>query len=168
VNSEIPTINNRELLHINLLQKLSTFSIDVVIGSIFCGAFVVKLLDIQPGFAWWIVLPFSVWILYSLDHLIDGIMCKNSSQTLRNFFYYNYRKEVFILIFIFTIINIFFVIVFLEEQIIYFGLILGLFTGIYLLLVYSFGKKKQLLFQKELFVAIIYTTGIWGGGRLLC
>ena len=163
MNSEIPTINNRELLNIRLLQKLSILSIDVVIGSLFCGVFVVKLLDVQPGFAWWIVLHFSVWIVYSLDHLIDGIMYKNSTQTLRQCFYYNHRKEVLILIFILSIINIILGFIFLEKQIIYFGLILGLFTGTYLLFVYFFGKKKQLLLQKELFVAIIYTTGIWGG-----
>jgi hypothetical protein len=70
----MPAINKKDFLNINLLQKLSILSIDVVIGSLFCGAFVVKLLDVQPGFAWWIVLPFSVWIVYGLDHLIDGIM----------------------------------------------------------------------------------------------
>lgn len=150
-------------MNINLLQKLSILSIDVVIGSLFCGAFVVKMLDVQPGFAWWIILPLSVWIVYSLDHLIDGVMYKSSSQSIRHYFYYHYRKEVFILVFILTVINTILVVVFLENQIILFGLILGLFTGIYLLFVYFFGKKKKLLLQKELFVAIIYTTGIWGG-----
>ena len=76
----------------------------------------------------------------------------------------NYQTiKHFILIFFLTIINIILGLIFLEKQIIYFGLIVGLFTGIYLLLVYFFGRKKQLLLQKELFVAIIYTTGIWGG-----
>ena len=87
-----------DILKLSFIEKLNILSIDIVIGSVAGGIFVVKLLNIQPGFAWRIILPFSVWIVYSLDHLIDGIIYKNSSLTLRNLFYYHYRKEVFKLI----------------------------------------------------------------------
>jgi len=155
--------NNKDISNLSFIGKLSILSIDIVIGSVACGAFVVELLNVQPGFVWWVILPFSVWIVYSLDHLIDGIIYKSGPPTIRRLFYNYYKTQIIVIVILLTIINIIFVFGFLKEQIRIFGLYLCLFTVIYLLLVYLISKKKQLLFQKELFVAVIYTIGIWGG-----
>lgn len=163
MNSETPTINNKDLLNINLLQKLSILSIDVVIGSLLCGAFVVKLLDVQPGFAWWIVLPLSVWIIYTVDHLIDGYKLKNAAHTYRHYFHYYYAGPLTYALVIFSVINAVLVLFFLEKQIVMFGVAAVFITGVYLFGVYLFRTKRSRFFQKELFVAIVYTTGIWGG-----
>lgn len=163
MNSEIRTINNKELLNIGLLQKLSILSIDVVIGSVFCGAFVVKFLGIEPGFSWWIVLPISVWIIYTIDHIIDGYKLKDKAHTYRHYFHFRYIKPLIYLIIIFTIINLTLVLFFLKKQIVIFGIIAASITGLYLLGVYLFRKKRSWFFQKELFVAFVYTIGIWGG-----
>ena len=163
VNSEIPTINNKELLNIGLLQKFSILSIDVVIGSIFCGAFVVKLLGIDPGFAWWFVLPTSVWIIYTIDHMIDGYKLKKNAHTSRHYFHFQYLKPLIYILLILAVISLILVLFFLEKQIVIFGVIAAFITGLYLFGVYAFRKKRSWFFQKELFVAIVYTLGIWGG-----
>lgn len=163
MNSEIPTINNKELLNIGLLQKLSILSIDVVIGSILCGGLVVKLLNSEPGFVWWIVLPISVWIIYTMDHLIDGYKLKDKAHTYRHYFHFRYIKQLIFAILIFSAINIILVLFFLEKQIVIFGIVAATITGFYLLGVYLFQKKRSWFFQKELFVAMVYTIGIWGG-----
>ena len=163
MNSEIPTINNKELLNIGLLQKLSILSIDVVIGSLFCGVLVVKLLRIDLGFSWWFVLPISVWIIYTLDHIIDGYKLKENVHTSRHYFHFQYFKPLIYILLIVAVINLILVLFFLEKQIVIFGVIAAFITGLYLFGVYVFRKKRSWFFQKELFVAIVYTIGIWGG-----
>ncbi len=163
MNSEIPTINNKELLNIGLLQKLSILSIDVVIGALLCGGFVVKLLNSEPDFVWWIVLPISVWIIYTIDHLIDGYKLKDNAHTYRHYFHFRYIKPLIYAILILSVINLILVLFFMEKQIVIFGFIAAFLTGLYLGGVYLFRKKGSWLFQKELFVAFVYTIGIWGG-----
>lgn len=146
-----------------LLQKLSILSFDVVIGSIFCGSFVVKLLNIEPSFVWWLVLPISVWIIYTLDHIIDGYKLKNNAHTLRHYFHFRYFKPLIYVLGILSIVIFILVLFFLERQILIFGVIAALITALYLAGVYFFQKKGSWFFQKELFVALVYTIGVWGG-----
>ena len=56
---------------------------------------------------------------------------------------------------------------FLDFKIVTFGLILGLFTAVYLTLVFIFGQQKRAWLQKEFYVSIIYTAGIWGPGLIM-
>lgn len=163
MNSEIPLINNEELLNKGLLQKLSTLSLDVVIGSIFCGAFVVQLLDVKPGFVWWIVLPLSVWIFYTMDHMIDGYKLKENAHTYRHYFHFRHIKPLMYVLFVLIVVDLLLVLFFLEKQIIIFGIVAAFLTSFYLLGVYFLGRKKSWFFQKEIFVATVYTFGIWGG-----
>ncbi len=127
----------------------------------------VKLLHVTPGFAWWIVLPLSVWIVYTLDHLIDGIKLKEKSHTVRHFFHYFYSKHIITAIVLLSFVNIILILFFLEWPIVRFGLYTGIATLAYLLNVYILGKKRSILLQKEFLVALIYTVGIWGGPAAL-
>ncbi len=154
---------NFEFSKLNFFQKLSILSIDVVLGAILSGAFVIKILNVHLGFAWWIILPLSVWIIYTIDHLLDGYRLRNKSHTLRHFFHYKFSKQITVAIVIFSFINLLLIIFFLERRIIVFGVLMSVFTGIYFAGVYFTGKKKSLVLQKEIFVALVYTFGIWGG-----
>ena len=147
MNFEKPSINNKELLNISLLQKLSILSIDVVIGSVLCGAFVIQVLDMEPGFAWWIVLPISVWIIYTLDHMIDGYRLKENAHTYRHYFHFKYIKPLAYVILVLSAINLILVFFFLEKQILMFGLFAALVTGLYLLGVLLFKKKRSWFFH---------------------
>jgi len=155
--------NKQDIFNIQWWQLFNMLSIDVVIGALAGGVMAVKLLNVNPDFAWWVVLALSVWIIYTVDHLIDGVKLKEKSHTLRHFFHYYYAKQIITVITILGIINIFLIVFFLNPVIIRFGLYTGAGTSLYLFVVYLWGEKRSLLLQKELFVALIYTTGIWGG-----
>ncbi len=155
--------SKQDIINIQWWQIFNILSVDVVIGALAGGVMAVKLLHVNPGFAWWIVLPLSVWIVYTIDHLIDGVKLKDKSHTVRHFFHYYYAKQIIVTILILSIANITLILFFLENKIIEFGLIAGTATLLYLLIVYFSGKKKSYLLQKEFFVALIYTVGIWGG-----
>ncbi len=155
--------SKQDIFNIHWWQIFNILSIDVVIGALAGGVMAVKLLHVNPGIVWWIVLPLSVWIVYTLDHLIDGVKLKDNSHPVRHFFHYYYVKQIIIAILILSIANIILILFFLENKIIEFGLIAGMATLLYLFIVYFSGKKKSYLLQKEFFVALIYTIGIWGG-----
>jgi len=161
------TKNKNEILKLSLIQKLSILSLDVVLGSLAGGIFVSRILNTLPGFVWWIVLPVSVWILYTIDHLIDAFKLKYNAHTLRHLFHYYYSKQIIFSVALLSFINIIVIILLLEKQIIYFGLVAGGFSIVYLLFVYFLQNIKSVFLQKEFFVGLIYTVGIWGGPAAL-
>ncbi|OQX81040.1 MAG: hypothetical protein B6D61_01205 [Bacteroidetes bacterium 4484_249] len=167
MNSNILKRNKNEILKLSVIQKLSILSLDVVLGSLAGGFFVVKLFNVYPDFVWWIILPVSVWIVYTLDHLIDAFKLKNKGHTTRHLFHFYYSSQIIIVLILLTIINLLLIGFYLEKQIIYFGFIAGGFAVVYLLFVYFVKNKKTVFLQKEFFVALIYTVGIWGGPAAL-
>jgi len=144
------------------LKLLNTLSIDVVIGSILSSFLVVRLLNIEPGWAFWIVLPVSVWIIYTLDHIIDAFRLKKQANTYRHYFHYLHLKRFIIIIATISVLDLTLLLCYLEKEIIYFGVVVSIATIAYLLLIHFSGKKGSLL-PKEIPVSIIYTFGIWGG-----
>ncbi len=167
MNSNIHAKNKNDILKLSVIQKLSILSLDVVLGSLAGGIFVVKIFKVYPGFAWWIILPASVWILYTIDHLIDAFKLKYNAHTLRHLFHYYYSKQIIFSVALLSVINLVVIILFLEKQIINFGLIAGSFAIVYLLFVHFMRNEKTVLLQKEFYVAFIYAIGIWGGPAAL-
>lgn len=147
---------------IPFLRLMNTLSIDVVIGSIFSSFLIVKLLNVEPGWAFWIILPVSVWIIYTLDHIIDAYRLKKQANTFRHTFHFQYLKPFIVIIIATSVFNLFVILFWLEKEIIYFGVTLSFATIIYFLLLHFSGKKSSFL-PKEAFVSIIYTCGVWGG-----
>lgn len=141
---------------------LNTLSIDVVIGSVFSTFFVAKLLSVDPNWAFWISFPISVWIIYTLDHLVDASRLKSAAHTYRHRFHYMHLKKLIFIIIVLSIIDSIIILMWLQKELIFFGLLLILLTIFYLLFLYFNTNTKIPLF-KEIFVSTIYTLGIWGG-----
>ncbi len=147
----------------NSYYKLRILSIDIVLGALSCGIMAVEILDVQMQIAWWFVLAFAVWIIYTTDHIIDSQKLKdNAFSELRYYYYKNFRiiLTIEIMLIVFTILISF---LFLDKKTIWFGIGLGIFVVVYLILIQTKGSEKSLWLQKELIVAIVYTVGIWGG-----
>ena len=140
-------------------QLIRILSLDVVLGTAGGGLLACKMLDVHPPLSWWIVLPATVWLIYTCDHLLDSIKVKENAQTNRHLFHYRYRK---ILIFLLVIIGISVFVTSLlvfNRVTIYFGLITGIAVLLYLVLISYLGRQ---IIPKEMFVALVYTIGIWG------
>ncbi len=151
----------------SLFRYIHILSLDVVIGSLASAIMVSKVLQFDPGFAWWIVLPVSVWIVYSADHLLDGYRLKSLTQNQCHLFHYKNRKSIIILIVTFSMIVTFLVIRYLPIEILIFGIALGVFTLFYLILIHRKGIYAKIKLEKEFFISLIYTLGIWGGPIVL-
>ncbi|NOZ45485.1 MAG: hypothetical protein GXO79_01745 [Chlorobi bacterium] len=145
------------------LKSLQILSIDVVAGSLSSGLMVTKLVDVKPGFSWWIILAISVWLIYTVDHLADGLKLGYSTSSKRYLFHYHHRKKFIIFIILFGIIASVITFFWLDYRIVYFGLFLGVLVLIYLIINVITTNFSFFLFPKEIIIAIFYTLGIWGG-----
>jgi len=148
---------------VSAYQWLNRLSIDVCLGALAGGIMATRYLDVDPGWAYWIVLPLTVWLIYTADHLIDGWKIKRKASHQRHIFHQDYRRKLIFSSSLILILTAFFAFVYLPDEIIIFGSILGIMAVIYLIIVLLIpSSSSAILFQKEVFVALFYTAGIWG------
>ena len=141
---------------------LNALSIDVCAGAIAGGTMASVLLDTNIAWAYWLILPIAVWLIYTADHLIDGYRTMNRRAHFRhNFHHKNYRSLILISILL-AIIAALLSFSYLPYEVIIFGIALGGLAVIYLALVFAAPGILSVFFQKELLVALFYTAGIWG------
>ena len=147
---------------VRIYKWLNTLSIDVCVGAVAGGIMATRLLDVHLGWAYWVVLPMAVWLVYTFDHLIDGYRAGNRATLHRRVFHRTYSRPIIYLSAIILLLTAYISFSYLPSAIIIFGSILGLFTSVYLISVLIIPSKHSALFQKEVFVALFYTAGIWG------
>lgn len=147
----------------NILDLLNIFSITVVAGVMGSAVFFTRVFEVNMPWYWWIVLPTTVWVIYTLDHLFDGLKVKEKAQTIRHQMHYKYRKLIFWLAGIISAINIYLVIFYFDRELIEFGVTLSACVGAYLIIYQLFNRSTKKSYLKEITVALIYTVGIAGG-----
>ena len=114
--------------------------------------------------AWWIVLPTSVWVIYTCDHLFDAVKGGNDSKLDRHDFHRRYFKILAILFIAIGIISFWIAAFYLVGVIRNYGIVISCLCVLYLLYSYYF---KNYVLPKEVLVAVIYTLGIWFGPMLI-
>ena len=144
-------VSNKLRLLYNYLRWLS---IDVVAGSLILFDFIVTSRDLTPPISVYIELGLSIWIIYTIDHLLDG----KETRALygRHHFHNRFRRRIKILLLIAIavgIINLFW----LPHEILFWGFALGFFALSYLFLSKVFGS----IGFKEFTAAIGYGLGIY-------
>ncbi len=146
---------------IKIYKRISFLSLDIVLGALSGSIMAQKVFNTPINYSWLIILGISVWIIYTADHLLDSIKSKNLIAAERRLFYRKYFKLLFVLEIFFLIIVLYMSFKLIEIKLIKAGLIIGLLIAFYFLMLYLFNAKKTLLLQKEMIVALIYTTGIF-------
>jgi len=125
------------------------------------GIFACKVLDVELNFWWIVILALAVWVMYSADHLLDAWQGKTYATIKRHRFHYQYRHIILPIWFIAATSCIVLSFTKLERDILFIGILLGIAILIYFGAIYFANKNKPLFLQKELFIAMIYITGIW-------
>ena len=133
-------------------------SLDVVLGGvIFSNAlafiFLVKLPS-SVSFA----LGACIWLIYTLDHLIDARNVEKKASTKRHIYHQKYGKVIFIVFVIVAIIGLG-TLLYLPYLVLIYGCILLGLVGLYFLTIWYF----KIFFAKEIFIAILYGCGVFLG-----
>lgn len=148
----------------NTFPKQSLFqvlSLDVVLGSLAVGLFAIKLLDVEANSWWWLILPVSVWVVYTVDHLLDGFNLKGNSSIYRHNFHFQNRRIIITFMLVLGIAAIVLAFFFLDARIIKGGIGLGLIVLLYQGMNAANKRSDNFFFQKEFFIAVVYVVGIF-------
>lgn len=147
-----------------LLQWLS---LDVVLGALFSGMMVAQLLALEMPAYWYWVLPLSVWVIYTTDHLMDARRLKDAAHTPRHLFHYRNFRLLGAFWAIGLGLCLLYVPFLIDAQMFRFGIGMGVLVLGHLALVWLIGDRIAWFLHKELGVALIYCAGIWGAPMVM-
>ncbi len=131
-------------------------SIDICIGVLGAGALAQSVFESRMKAAWWFLLPISVWVVYTADHLLDALKVGAGSANHRHRFHHRHRKTLTTLAAIAATGSLAVAVIHLRELVILGGFLIGLLALMHILLAY-WGKVR---FGKELSVGVIYVCGV--------
>lgn len=141
---------------------INSFSLLVVFGSVSTAWFFAGIFHASPGYWFYHLLGTTVWAIYTIDHLLDGLNQDQSSLSLRHRVHVHYKKPLFVLVVLIVLTNGFIAPYYLPQRVMFYGFGLAAFVGAYLVLVHILVKNKR-FFGKEIAIAI----GVTGGMALL-
>lgn len=138
-------------------------SLDVVLGALASGSMVVYLLEVRMPVLWWWVLPISVWVIYTADHLMDAYRLKAGAHTDRHLYHNHHFRAIGIVWGLLLLSCLTWIPWQLPASITRLGWAMGGIVLIHLALVSLIGNRVSWFFHKELGVAGVYAAGVWGG-----
>jgi hypothetical protein len=132
-------------------------SLDICIGVVGSGAFVKTFLYSAMKPVWWFLLPASVWVIYTADHLMDARKIGEKAVNVRHKFHFDHFTFLAILAVVIALACAILALYYLPEIVFAGGFMMGSLALLHILLAY-WGKIR---FGKEISVAVIYSCGVW-------
>ncbi|WP_436514840.1 hypothetical protein [Ekhidna sp. To15] len=129
-------------------------SLDIVIGVVILLRFFCAQFQVDPGWEVYALLGASVWLIYTADHLRDA-ESSGSATRIRYVFHRMHRKTLTV-VSILVLIAIAPLVFFIPTVIFIGGLILVVFSFIYLLVQHRLSGYLS----KEIYVSIVYSIGV--------
>ncbi|MFK7971615.1 MAG: hypothetical protein AB8F95_14715 [Bacteroidia bacterium] len=149
-------------------QIIQILSLDVAIGALISGMAVARVAACAMPMIWYVALPLAVWVVYTSDHLLDAWRLKDKASTARHQFHAQYFKPISIVWGIALVTCLTWVMWAANPALRWLGLGIGVLVLIHLGLVMIAGARRSWLIVKEGGVALIYTSGVWGGAWVMC
>lgn len=141
-----------------------SLSLDVVAGGVAGGALAVWATGARMPLAWWGILALSIWTVYTVDHLLDARRLGARLQDHRYRFHAAHAFPLAATVLLAGLLSLAAALAWLPERVLLGGCALGVLTAVHL-------ARAQLRCRrwipKEVFVALIYTAGIWIGPLML-
>jgi len=141
-------------------KYIQALSLDVAFGSTVMSAFVAHFLNVHVSLSIYVSLFIAVWLIYTIDHLIDANRIKEEAQTFRHKFHQKYFKQLTSAWIVFFLGGVVFSVLVLPNETIKVGFIASALVIVHLVLVYLLGSRVSIFIQKELGVAFTYCVGI--------
>lgn len=145
-----------------LLFYTQVLSLDICIGAIGSGALAATLLCAPMRAIWWLLLPASVWVIYSVDHLLDAKKISTGAVNVRHKFHRDHFTAITIVTTIVGVCCVASAIWFLPDMVLKAGAIISALVAFHLGMAF-WGKVR---IGKEISVALIYACGVWFGPYL--
>ena len=127
-----------------LYRFFNLMSIDVAVGAMVSSAFFARIFQIQMRTDSLATLGLSVWIIYSVDHLLDAYKLKKDASTKRHLFHQQHFRVISIVVIAAVIIDLI-LIRDVGKPVIFFGTVLIFAIVFYLLFQRWLGPFKELI-----------------------
>lgn len=138
---------------LRLYRYLNILSVDVALGAVCSAVFFSGIFHVQIRTAGLFALALVVWIIYTVDHLLDARKIHHQASTERHQFHQQHSKLLWAFVSMATAVVVM-LIFFIRKPILLWGI-----TGGALMIVYL-AVQQYLKFMKEILIAILYTCGV--------
>lgn len=138
---------------LQLYRFLNLISVDVACGAVVCAAFFARVFRIELRPQGLAVLGITVWIIYSVDHLLDAHQLKRDASTKRHLLYQRKFRELCMLVMVAIVIDLC-MLLFIRKQVFVWGMGLAIIVLLYLLF------QRLLTPFKEAMGAFLYAGGV--------
>lgn len=137
----------------NFYRILNILSIDVALGAM-CGAlFFAKILQVKVLVYGMVSLGLTVWIIYTIDHLLDARRISVQASTERHRFHQQHFKTLWRIVVLAVLMDVVLTF-FMRERVLIGGVFLSGGVVVYLLI------NRYLKMLKEVMISVLYTCGI--------
>jgi len=141
---------------------LHVLSIDIAAGAAASGAMAAAVAGVEMRLGWWILLPLSVWVIYTADHLLDGWKAGSAAVNPRHSFHFRHMRILSMCALCAAILCAGLAFFAIREVVLAGGVILICVCALHLAL----ARWDKFKLGKEFSVAAIYTAGVWFGPLL--
>lgn len=142
---------------IKLIRILNTLNIDTALGAVSIVFIASFIRNVEVDLVVYGTLFISVLFIYNLDHLVDAFRLRDAISSFRHSFYQKHFKVLLVWQgFLFA--TVLWLLFQLPLQVVYAGILMTFFMGIYFMLIFKFTSKNYLL--REVVVALGYTFAI--------
>ncbi len=141
---------------LGVIEFLNCFSVLVVAGSVSTAYFFGNVFHTTLPLSFYWLLASTIWAIYTLDHILDGMKMKMQSVSIRHLIHYKYRKSILPGLTALVIFNAYVAWMFLPNRIIIAGVVVSVVVLLYFILVHYSTVK----ITKEFFVSIVVCVGM--------
>ncbi len=138
---------------INYYRYLNLLSLDVALGASISALFLTKIFNVEIRLHGLLCLGLTVWLIYTMDHLVDAKVIKSPASTERHRFHQRYFK-IILVIAILILLNILPLLFFIYKPVLSMGIGLGAIVIVYFIV------QRKLGFLKEILGALLYCVGV--------
>ncbi|GAB3327147.1 hypothetical protein GCM10027429_00620 [Marivirga atlantica] len=139
-----------------LYQYIRAFSLDVVAGAAISARWVGNYFKVDIPSEALLALSITVWLIYTLDHLLDARKVEPQKAFLRHVLHHKNAPLLFAMVAMMSVVLIF-TVQYLSTELFWQGMLLGAIVIGYLFFVHL---RKKPYWGKEWFIAIVYASGI--------
>ena len=141
------------------ITLINTYSIWVVVGSFSMYLFFSHVFEVTPNYVVGIGLSLGLWVIYTLDHIFDGVKLRDKASSIRHLKHYDQQRPI-----VFALIIALSILVTMAFQLstVYYGYVFGLFilTVIHFLMNHIVSIRiASIRFLKEAFIALVVSIG---------
>jgi hypothetical protein len=137
-------------------------SLDVAAAALGAGILATRVLGSSPRASFYWLLPAGVWVVYTMDHLLDARRMGSDARTPRHRFHHHYSGALWVAVVVMSMICAIGGFIGLSWfGLLYAAAMCGL-VALHEIIVKLAGDRASPLLVKELGVAIVFTVGVWG------